>query len=171
MKTRYLLIIGLLTMLFNCQTKVNEVIATEYDLDNTIKAKGVLQFHIAQTDSLIEYRLTEDNSKGDSSVSDIWFYKPTQTDSIIYLWDMVMKLSATKNYKIDGVENEVLKYVYKDGMDGDMTLFLNRAYGPIIVRNDFWKGMNTTYDRPMDKKRELIELIKNDSLDFGGYDK
>jgi hypothetical protein len=164
MTTTKFILISLLLTLIGCDQKSKNVIVTEFDLDKTIKSKEVLQFHLQQTDSLLKYRVT-----GDSNSILIWFPfdKPVNSDSVIYAWDMTMKLVDTKNYTIDGIANEVLKYEYKDGMDGDMTLFLNEFYGPVIVRSDAFGGY-ITYDRPDEIRRKLIELIKNDSIDFGG---
>lgn len=78
-----------------------------------------------------------------------------------------MNLTAKKTYKFDGIESEVLRYQYADGVDGGMTLFLDRLYGPIVVRSDSWGGY-IIYDKPADPKRQLIGFIISDSLYFGG---
>ncbi len=148
----------------SCHKKTDDVVVTEYGWDKSIKSKGTFHSDIQITDSLIKYRIT-----GDTSSIILWFPfdKPTTTDSIVYAWDMTMKLTAKKNFKFDGIESEVLRYQYKDGMDGDMTLFLDKVYGPILVRSDSWGG-HIIFDKPRNPKRQLIDLIIYDSLDFGG---
>lgn len=137
---------------------------TEYGWDKSFRSKGTFKSEIQTTDSLTKYRIT-----GDTSSTILWFPfdKPTTTDSIVYSWGFTMKLTAKKIYKFDGIESEVLRYQYKDGMDGDMTLFLDEAYGPILVRSDSWGG-HIIFDKPRDPKRQLIDIIIGDSLDFGG---
>ncbi|NBW36206.1 MAG: hypothetical protein EBR30_14530 [Cytophagia bacterium] len=130
--TKYILV-GLIIFLTSCHNKTDEVVVTEYGWDKSIRSKGIFTSEIQITDSLTKYRIT-----GDTSSIFLWFpfNKPTKTDSIVYSGDMIMKLTAKKIYKFDRIESKVLRYQYKDGMDGDITLFLEKAYGPILVRSD-----------------------------------
>jgi hypothetical protein len=59
---------------------------------------------------------------------------------------------------------EVLKY---EDSEREMTVCFNRNYGPIISRGNHYKG-HETYDRPKQEERLLIEIIRNDSINFGG---
>ncbi len=163
MITRIIGLIGFLIILIGCQRKNEKVIVTQYSWDKlTIKSKSSLFLYIDKTDSLVKYHVSDSNS-----VTTYEFDKPICKDSVIYMYDMKMKLIDTKKYKVGNLMSEVLKFEFKDGTDGDLTLFLDKDYGPIILRSDAWGGY-ITYDRLNKQQRGLIEIIKNDSLKFGG---
>ena len=81
---------------------------------------------------------------------------------MVYADDIKMKLIDRKRFNLADSAYEVLKY---EGNDKEMTLFLNRSYGPLIIRGNHYKG-HETWDRLQRKERFLLDIIRSDSSYF-----
>jgi hypothetical protein len=144
-----------------CSPDSEEVILSQYSFGKHLVHVNKLSLTIEETTSYIKYTLIDDSSK--LYLAPI-FKIPTATDSIIYLEDLDLKLVDKKQFQIANSNYDVLKY---EDSENEMTLFFNRHYGPIILRGNHYKG-HETYDRPNRNERLLIEILRNDSIDFGG---
>jgi hypothetical protein len=145
----------------SCTTDREEVTLSGYSYGTHLVFKDKFILTIEQTDSYVKYVLIDDSSGLYMAPS---FKVPSSTDSIIYSEDVELELVDTKQFQIADSSYEVLKY---EDDEAEMTLFFNKCYGPIILRGNHYHG-HSTYDRPKRKERQLIDIIRNDSIDFGG---
>jgi hypothetical protein len=144
-----------------CKTDCEEVTLSQYSYGKHLIFEDQFCLSIERTNDYTKYILNNDSSGLYLAPS---FMVPSSTDSVIYSEDVVFKLIDKKQFRTPDSNFEILKY---QDIDGYMTLFFNRYYGPIILRGNDYKG-HETWDRPSKKERQLIDIIRNDSVDFGG---
>lgn len=154
-----LLIICLTTV--GCTADREEVIVSQYSFKKYLVSEDKFRLTIEKSNDYLKYRLIDDSSKLQYGPT---FQVSILNDSIIFYGDLELKLMDKKLFQIANSSYEVLKY---EDSEREMTLFSNRNYGPIILRGNHYKG-HETYDRPEQKERLLIEILRNDSINFGG---
>ena len=148
-------------ILYSCTTDREEVTLSGYSYGTHLVSEDKFSLTIELTDNYTKYILIDDSSREYIAPS---FKVPSSTDSIIYSEDVELELVGNKQFQIGDSTYEVLKYEDKER---EMTLFFNKLYGPIILRGNHYHG-HSTWDRPKRKERQLIDMIRNDSIDFGG---
>jgi hypothetical protein len=158
-KVVILLVICLTTV--HCTADKEEVIVSQYSFKNHLVSEDTFYVTIEKTNDYFKYRLIDDSSKLQYGSA---FQVSSLTDSIMFYGDLELKLMAKKVFQIASSSYEVLKY---EDSEREMTVCFNRNYGPIISRGNHYKG-HETYDRPKQEERLLIEIIRNDSINFGG---
>jgi hypothetical protein len=145
----------------SCKTNREEVTLSQYSFGKHLVHEDKLYLTIEEADNYVKYTLIDDSSQLYLAPR---FKVPASTDSIIYLEELDLKLISKKQFQIANSSYEVLKY---EDSEREMTLFFNRHYGPILLRGNHYDG-SETYDRPKRKERLLIDILRNDSVDFGG---
>jgi hypothetical protein len=132
-----------------CKTDREEVTLSQYSYGKHLIFEDQFHLSIERTDDYTKYILFNDSSGLYLAPS---FIVPSSTDSVIYSEDAVFKLIDKKQFRTPDSNFEVLKY---QDIDGYMTLFFNRYYGPIILRGNDYKG-HETWTGQVKKKDDLL---------------
>jgi hypothetical protein len=152
-------------LLIICSTTVSciadreEVIVSQYSFKKHLVSEDKFHVTIEKINDYLVYRLIDDSSKLQYGPT---FQVSILTDSTMFYGDLELKLINKKLFRIASSFYEVFKF---EDSEREMTLFFNRNYGPIILRGNHYKG-HETYDRPKQKERLLIEILRNDSINF-----
>jgi len=166
MRYRYFLIVGILLLLKGCKnpnTETSDILVLEHSYRNNKICKSDSLFlnrqSINDTTTLICEQ--KDNTLG------YFIKKADKNDSVINILNKNCPLVDRKTIEINNKKFEILKYFYdeQDMIDEETSYFYNQNYGVLVVFNDGWMTLISTFEYD-EISKILIDSILKDRTGF-----
>lgn len=144
-----------------CTADHEKVTLSQYSFGMNLVHESNLYLTIDRTSSYVKFTLFDSAA---NYIAPSYTISTSSDSVVVYADELELKLVSRKQFQLNDSTYEVLKY---EDNEREMTLFLNKSYGPLILRGNHYKG-HETWSRKKRKERLLIDIIRNDSMYLGG---